>query len=146
MLTWIGILTSHIGFVKAVKVQQIALDRFPYRSPFGAIGSYIALAFLSLLILTKSFDVFVGTFDYKNFIVGYIGLPIYLIFLFGYKLRYRTKRVKSFEADLVTGVPTITAAEERAQHDAELETEDSGKTGVARIIAVIYRQGLSWMF
>lgn len=146
MLTWIGILTSHVCFVKATKAQQISADRFPYRSPFGATGSYIALAFLSILILTKSFDVFVGKFDYQNFIVGYIGLPVYLILLFGYKFRFRTKRVKKHEADLFTGVPTTTYAEEKAQHEAEIEAQAEGKTGVARVISVIYRRCLSWLF
>jgi amino acid transporter len=146
MLTWIGILVSHVGFIKATKAQQIPDDRFPYRSPFGLVGSYIALAFLSILILTKSFDVFVGGFDYKGFIVGYIGLPVYLTLLFGYKFWCGTKRVKNSEADLVTGVPTTSFAEERALHEAEMRERAKHQTGVARVIGQVYRRTLAWLF
>ncbi|CAG9978566.1 unnamed protein product [Clonostachys byssicola] len=146
MLTWIGILVSHVGFIKATKAQQIPDDRFPYRSPFGLVGSYIALAFLSILILTKSFDVFVGGFDYKGFIVGYIGLPVYLTLLFGYKFWRGTKRVTNSEADLVTGVPTISFAEERALHEAEERERAKDQTGVARVIGQVYRRTLAWLF
>ncbi|CAI6094996.1 unnamed protein product [Clonostachys chloroleuca] len=138
MLTWIGILVPHVGFIKATNAQQIPDDRFPYRSPFGLIGSYIALAFLSILILTKSFDVFVGGFDYKRFIVGYIGLPVYLTFLFGYKFWCGTKRVKNSEAHLVTGVPTISFTEERARHEAEVRERARHQMGVARVIGQVY--------
>jgi yeast amino acid transporter len=146
MLTWIGILASHVGFLKATRVQDISLDRFPYRSPFGLAGSYIALAFLSLFIITKSFEVFVGHFDYKNFIVGYIGIPVYLTCLIGYKVSRKTKMVKPFEADLITGVSTATYAEELAQHEAELNAEAKDKKGVPKIIAGVYKRTLSWMF
>ncbi|CAH0027969.1 unnamed protein product, partial [Clonostachys rhizophaga] len=146
MLTWIGILVSHVGFIKATKAQHIPDDRFPYRSPFGLIGSYIALTFLSILILTKSFDVFMGGFDYKGFIVGYIGLPVYLMLLFGYKFWCGTRRVKNSEADLVTGVPTISFAEERARHEVEVHERAKHQTGVVRVIGQVYRRTLAWLF
>lgn len=146
MLTWIGILASHVGFLKAIRAQSIALDRFPYRSPFGLAGSYIALAFLSLFIITKSFEVFVGHFDYKNFIVGYIGIPVYLICLIGYKISRKTKMVKPSEADLITGVSTATYAEYLAQHKAECNAETEDKKGVRKIMSAIYKRTLSWMF
>lgn len=146
LLTWISILVTHIGFCKAAKAQNIGADMFPYRSPFGAIGSWIALVFLSILILTKSFDVFIVQFDYQTFIVGYIGLPVYLCLLFGYKIVYKTKRVNASEADFVTGVPQISAAEELEQHRARLLEEESKLTGVAGKFALFYRKVLSRVF
>lgn len=146
MLTWVGILISHICFIKATQAQQIPNDRFPYRSPFGIAGSYVAVCFLAILITTKSFPVFVGTFDYKGFIVGYIGLPVYLTLLLGYKLWNSTKRVKSFEVDLTTGVPSIPFAEERARHEAELHEKAQNQRGVSRTVGAIYQRTLAWLF
>lgn len=119
---------------------------FPYRSPLGVVGSYVALAILIIIILTKSFDVFILSFDYKSFIVGYIGIPVYLIFIFGYKFWFGTRRVKSSEADLTTGVPEMTVSEERAKHQAALLAAETEQTGFAGRVAFFYRKVFSWLF
>jgi amino acid transporter len=87
LLTWISILVTHIYFVKARRAQGITNDQMPYIAPFGLIGSYIALFFCILIAFTKNFAVFAhdrsptgyGDFDYKNFITGYLGIPLYLM-------------------------------------------------------------------
>jgi amino acid transporter len=72
LLTWISILVAHIYFVKARRAQGVDEASMRYKSPFGLWGSYGALAFCCLVALTKNFDVFIGGFDYKNFITGYL--------------------------------------------------------------------------
>jgi amino acid transporter len=85
LLTWISILVTHIYFVKARRAQGITNDQMPYVAPFGLIGSYIALFFCILIAFTKNFAVFThdkktyGDFDYKNFITGYLGIPLFLM-------------------------------------------------------------------
>ena len=87
LLTWISILVTHIYFVKARRAQGITNDQMPYVSPTGLTGSYIALFFCILIAITKNFDAFVhdhskggyGDFDYKNFITGYLGIPLFLM-------------------------------------------------------------------
>lgn len=145
LLTWIGILCTHIGFRKAVKAQNLPAANFPYRSPFGILGSYIATGFLCVLIMTKSFGVFVQGFDYKNFIVGYIGLPIYLALVLGYKFIYKTKRVKPCQADLVTGVPTISWQVEKANHLAKISQKEH-VPGVKGKLTMFYDKVLSFLF
>ncbi|KAK6206708.1 amino acid permease [Colletotrichum tabaci] len=145
LLTWISILISHIFFCRARDVQSIDPAYIPYRAPFGIWGSYAALGFLIILTLTKGIEVFVGTFDYKNFIVQYIGIPVYLICIFGFKILKRSSRVHSATADLLTGVPLETVAEERAAFEAERreKEEASGNKGM---LARIYRKGFAWLF
>ncbi|TID04500.1 Dicarboxylic amino acid permease [Colletotrichum higginsianum] len=145
LLTWISILISHIFFCRARDVQSIDPAYIPYRAPFGIWGSYAALGFLIILTLTKGIEVFVGTFDYKNFIVQYIGIPVYLICIFGFKILKRTSRVHSATADLLTGVPLETVAEERAAFEAERreKEEASGNKGM---LARVYRKGFAWLF
>ncbi|EQB59204.1 amino acid permease [Colletotrichum gloeosporioides Cg-14] len=145
LLTWISILISHIFFCRAREAQQIDPAYIPYRAPFDKWGSYIALGFLIVLTLTKGIEVFVGTFDYKSFIVQYIGIPVYLICIFGYKIIKGSHRVRAKTADLATGVPEETVAEERAAVEAGRKEREAA-TGKRGTIAKIYRKGFSWLF
>ncbi|KXH65891.1 amino acid permease [Colletotrichum salicis] len=145
LLTWISILVSHIFFCRARTAQRIDAAYIPYRAPLGAWGSYIALGFLIILTLTKGIEVFVGTFDYKTFIVQYIGIPVYLICIFGYKIFKKSHRVRAETADLVTGVPENTVAEERAAAEAE-RREKEVAMGKKSAFAKVYRKGFAWLF
>jgi len=78
-----------------------------YRAPFGKWGSYFALFWCIIIAFTKNFPAFTkgsyGSFDYKNFITGYLGIPLYLIMIFGYKFIYKTKGHTPLDADIWTG-------------------------------------------
>lgn len=145
LLTWISILVSHIYFVRARRAQNIPDSSMPYKSPFGLWGSVVALFFCCLIALTKNFSVFTyspkyGKFDYKNFITGYLGIPLYLIMIFGYKLVKKTKGVKPHEADLFTGKDIIDADEmEWLAREAEMKA--NGKRP-----HVLYRYTLGYLF
>ena len=134
----------------------------PYKSPFGLWGSYGALAFCCLVALTKNFDVFIGGFDYKNFITGYLvsfssstvliltqrtnannlhqGIPLYLIMIAGYKIVKKTKQVKPEEADLWTGKAVVDADE--AEWIAKEAYEKANGLGPSPI----YRYTLGYLF
>lgn len=116
----------------------------PYISPFGIAGSLVALCFLVILTLTKGFQVFIGGFDYKSFVVQYIGVPVYLLCILGYKLAYKTERVNGSQADLATGVPTETPAEERRRVEAQkIQSDGEGRRSK---VSILYSKGLSWLF
>ncbi|KAL7955782.1 amino acid permease [Trichoderma compactum] len=144
LLTWISILVTHIFFRRACEIQQIPRERIPYTAPLGMYGSFAALSFLVILTLTKGFQVFMEDFDYKTFVVQYIGIPVYLLCIFGYKLVYKTRRVRSSRADLLTGVPTETLAEERSRVEAEKAQSRMGKKGSK--VSIFYSKVLSWLF
>ncbi|KAJ6086810.1 hypothetical protein N7467_005724 [Penicillium canescens] len=133
MLTWISVLVTHICFSRAVKAQQTPAEMFAYRAPLREWGSLGALVVLIILTITKGFEIFLFSFDYKNFIVQYIGVPVYLLCIFGYKIYFRTRRVKAFEADLVTGVATEPIAQAMARREAQREEQIATKSAYARI-------------
>ena len=54
----------------------------------------------------------VQTFDYKNFVTGYLGIPLYLILIFGYKFSKKSKTWGPLEADFYTGKDVIDREEE----------------------------------
>lgn len=115
LVVWISILYTHICFQRACRVQGINRKRdLPYQAPFSPYGSYVALIFCCIIAVFKGFNSIAGQngFNYKTFITSYIGIPVYLVLIFGYKIFYRTRRVRSVEADLVTGRVNIAKEEE----------------------------------
>lgn len=101
--------------------------------------------FLVILILTKGIEVFIGTFSYKEFIVQYIGVPIYLGLILGYKIVKKSQLVRAEAADLITDVPEETVAEEKAAVKAALREKEAA--AVTRgTLSKVYRRGFSYLF
>jgi len=145
LLTWISILVTHIWFRRACKAQGVTPKQLPYSAPLGIWGSYFSLFWCCLIALTKNFAAFThdkktyGNFDYKNFITGYLGIPLYLILLFGYKFIMKSKGVKPSEADLFTGKDVFDRDEEywkAVEHEKDAKRDGSW----------FYRTFLSWLF
>ena len=156
LLTWISILVTHIYFVKARRAQNVPNTSLAYTAPLGVAGSYGALALCIIVALTKNFTVFVhspktyGNFDYKNFITGYLGIPLYLLMIAGYKLYKRNPGVKAENADLWTGKAEIDREEEeflaeKARRKEELQS-GKGKRGMMGRGGWVYRRFVSWLF
>lgn len=144
LLTWISILVTHIYFRRARKAQGIRDADMPYTAPFGAWGSYIALFFCCLIAIFKNFDAFVpnpryGNFDYKTFITGYLGIPLYLGLIFGYKFTHRKSGISPEEADLFSGKDEIDR-EERAFLEAQAAAGEKGRG------SWFYRTFVAWLF
>ncbi|EKG15074.1 Amino acid/polyamine transporter I [Macrophomina phaseolina MS6] len=143
LLTWISILVTHIYFVRARQAQNVAKESLAYVSPFGIWGSYFALGFCILIAFTKNFPVFTkgsyGNFDYKNFITGYLGIPLYLIMIFGWKWWHKTEGIKPETADLWTGKDVIDREEQEflAQQAARMGDPNQ---------RTFYDRFVSWLF
>ncbi|KAK3676972.1 amino acid transporter [Recurvomyces mirabilis] len=146
LLTWISILVSHIYFKKALRAQGVNERDMRYRSPFGMWGSTVALVFCIIIAFTKNFTVFIhspktyGNFDYKNFITGYLGIPLYIFMIFGYKLIMRTKGVKPAEADLWTGKDVIDADEQ------EWLAKEAAEKASGKQASSLYRHTFGYLF
>ncbi|KAK6507750.1 hypothetical protein TWF481_006172 [Arthrobotrys musiformis] len=141
LLTWISILVSHIYFVRARNAQGVDPKTLAYKAPFGVAGTYFALFFCILIALTKNFDVFVGEFKYKTFITGYLGIPLYLLMIFGFKFIKKTKGIKPEEADLWSGKDAIDRDEEMWKiKDAEKKAAGVKDGGW------FYRTFVAWLF
>ncbi|KAI1335714.1 dicarboxylic amino acid permease [Xylariaceae sp. FL0016] len=143
LLTWISILTTHIWFVRARRAQGMADAMMPYTAPLGLWGSYGALAMCCLVALTKNYDVFVGDFStkYDTFITGYLGIPLYLMLIFGHKLWTKSRGVKPHECDFYTGKDVIDREEE--QFLAAKAEREAGKTNKG---GKFYKTWVSWLF
>jgi amino acid transporter len=117
LLTWISILVTHIYFIHARKAQGIPDTALAYVAPFGKWGSFGALFFCILISIFKGFNYFThspsyGAFDYKDFITAYLGIPLFLIMIFGFKLIMKSSGVRPEAADLYSGKAKIDREEE----------------------------------
>lgn len=148
ILTWISILVTHIYFVKARRAQGIEKHQLAYTAPFGLYGTYFALVFCIIIAIFKNFDVFIHVkgreggekFDYTNFITGYLGIPLYLGMIFGYKLLSHTKGWTPLTADLITGKDAIDREEEEFLANKAAKHSDKKSGGW------FYRRFVSWLF
>ncbi|ODQ66100.1 amino acid permease [Nadsonia fulvescens var. elongata DSM 6958] len=134
LLTWISILITHIGFMRACKAQGI--DRHTdlvYCAPLAPYGTYASLGFCVLVAFIKNFTAFIGEFDVSNFITGYLGIPVYLILFIGYKVVKKTKFVKPAEADLYTLKDIIDREEELFLIEQERQLLENPPRGITKI-------------
>ena len=143
-LTWITILLTHIRFVAARKRQGVSDAVLPYRAPCGVWGSWIALLFTCLMTITKSFTAFIPKFDVKSFITGYLGLPLYVILIVGYKLVEHTKWIKSDEADLFSGKREVDNEEAEFLEGKQARADE--RTGAKAFWYKVYEKGFGWLF
>ena len=151
ILTWISILIAHIGFVGARKAQGIDDSQLAYKSPFGAIGSYVSLVFCILIAFFKGFYLFcykltakkgtVPKFDTPTFVTTYLGIIIYIILFFGHMFWTKSRPVRAAEADLYSGKDKIDREEEEF-----LAAQAARKGGPETKWERIYRLTLGWAF
>lgn len=147
LLTWISILVTHIHFVKARRAQDVSDGVLAYRAPLGIWGSYIALFFCCLVALTKNFTVFLdsgkledGAFDIATFVTGYIGIPVYLILIFGHMLFTKSRGITALNVDLFTGKDLID------NEEMEFVERQREKAATATGRVKFYNRYISWLF
>lgn len=103
ILTWVSILITHLSFKRAQKAQGIPDSALAFRAPLGQVGSWIALFGCLVVSLTRIvvFIDHIGTgTGYHASIMSYLGIPLYLALLLGYKLVTRGKSVNPTTSDL----------------------------------------------
>ena len=93
-VAWLGIAVSHYRFRKGLIAQGISLDILPYQSPFFPWGPLFAFGMCLLVILGQSYDaVMGGQIDWIGMIATYIGIPLFLLLWWGYRIRRKTRFV-----------------------------------------------------
>ncbi|KAF4591690.1 Dicarboxylic amino acid permease [Ophiocordyceps camponoti-floridani] len=144
LLVWCSLLVAYICFLRARRAQKLPDSGMPYVAPQGLIGSYGALFFCVLITLTKNFTVFIrhdgSNFAYKDFITGYIGIPVYLALLFGHMIITKSRGIRPDEVDFFTGKEYVDA-EEKAFLEKEVAKRAASK-GWARF----YNRYVAWLF
>ena len=110
LFTWTSICVAYIKFYYALRAQGIDRNTLVFKSPFQPYLAWASLIFFSLIILFNGFGVFYP-FSIQDFATAYVGIPIYFILYFAWKLIKRTHWVPSSEVDLFTGKAALDAAD-----------------------------------
>ncbi|KAL7933273.1 amino acid permease/ SLC12A domain-containing protein [Trichoderma chlorosporum] len=144
LLTWGAILVTYLFFLRARRAQNIPDSAMPFVAPQGYWGTVVCLFFTILIGLTKNFDVFIHTaarkFDYKNFITGYLGIPLFIFLFFGHMLVTGSKGVPAHEADFYAGKEIIDAQEN--EYLEQQEAKRANSEGVHKF----YDRYVAWLF
>ncbi|KJZ72055.1 Dicarboxylic amino acid permease [Hirsutella minnesotensis 3608] len=144
LLSWISLLVTYIFFLKARRAQNIPDTAMPYVAPQGLWGTYFALFFCCLIALTKNFGVFIEhdgmKFDYKEFVTGYLGIPVYLCLLFGHMIVTKSRGIKAHEVDFYSGKDIIDL--EEAEYIEKQAAMRRRHTGWAKF----YDRFVAWLF
>jgi lysine-specific permease len=99
-IAWLGIAVSHYRFRRGYVSQGRDLKKLPYLSGFFPFGPVFAFVLCLIITLGQNYQAFLkDTIDWGGVAATYIGLPLFLIIWFGYKLSKGTKVVKYSEME-----------------------------------------------
>ncbi|CAM3562792.1 amino acid permease [Rahnella bruchi] len=99
-IAWLGIAISHYRFRRGYVSQGRDLKKLPYLSGFFPFGPIFAFVLCLIITLGQNYQAFMkDTIDWYGVAATYIGLPLFLIIWFGYKLTKGTKVVKYSEME-----------------------------------------------
>jgi lysine-specific permease len=100
-IAWLGIAISHYRFRKAYVAQGRDLNALPYKAKWFPFGPLFALILCTIVILGQNYSAFTGdSIDWYGILVSYIGLPLFLIVWFGYKIVKKTKLIPLDQCEL----------------------------------------------
>jgi len=99
-IAWLGIAISHYRFRKGYVAQGRDLADLPYRSGFFPLGPIFAFVLCLIITLGQNYQAFLSdTIDWGGVAATYIGIPLFLIIWFGFKLTRKTRFVKYSEME-----------------------------------------------
>ncbi|WP_281198374.1 amino acid permease [Staphylococcus schleiferi] len=107
-IAWVGIAISHYRFRKAFHGQNYDIDQLKYKAKLYPFGPILAGVLCTIVIIGQDVDLIQGGgFDLNRFLITYMGIPVFLIFFFYHKLKYKTKLIPVKEVNLDKNVETI---------------------------------------
>ncbi|KAH8169433.1 amino acid permease domain-containing protein [Sarocladium implicatum] len=104
LIAWATLCFSYIRFHRALKVQGVSRDTLPWKSPFQPYTAWFGFIGSTIITLIAGFPVFLkGNWNTSDFISTYVGIPIFILPIVGWKLVHRTKFVRAKDMDLWSG-------------------------------------------
>ncbi|USK74751.1 amino acid permease [Peribacillus frigoritolerans] len=100
-VTWVGIAIAHYRFRKAYAAQGLDLNALPFRAKGFPFGPIFALVLCIIIIIGQGYQAFSSDgIDWNSMFVSYIGLILFFVLWFGYKIKHKTKIIPLEECDL----------------------------------------------
>ncbi|MCM3672380.1 MULTISPECIES: amino acid permease [Peribacillus] len=100
-VTWVGIAIAHYRFRKAYAAQGLDMNDLPYRAKGFPFGPIFALVLCIIIIIGQGYQAFSSDgIDWNSMFVSYIGLILFFVLWFGYKIKHKTKIIPLEECEL----------------------------------------------
>jgi len=99
-ICWGSIAWSHYRFRKACNVQGIEKTKFYYTAKFYPFGPVMAAILTIVVIIGQSLSYISNTIDFGGLFIVYLGLPVFFIAYFWYKIKNKTKIIPYDKIDL----------------------------------------------
>lgn len=100
-VTWVGIAIAHYRFRKAYAAQGLDMNDLPFRAKGFPFGPIFALVLCMIIIIGQGYQAFSSDgIDWNSMFVSYIGLILFFVLWFGYKIKHKTKIIPLEECDL----------------------------------------------
>lgn len=92
LIAWATLSFCYIRFHHAMKVQGISRDTLPWKSPFQPYSAWVGFIGSTIFTLICGFPVFLkGSWNASTFVASYIGIPIFIVSIIGWKAIHRAK-------------------------------------------------------
>lgn len=99
-IAWLGIAISQYRFRKGLIAQGRDIDALPYKANLFPFGPIFAFVLCLIITLGQNYQAFLADkIDWYGVTATYIGLPLFFIIMFGYKLVKKTKFIKYKDMD-----------------------------------------------
>lgn len=99
-IAWLGIAISHYRFRVGYVLQGYNPDNLPYRSRFFPLGPVFAFVLCLIITLGQNYEAFLSAhIDWVAVSATYIGIPLFLVIWFGYKIAKGSRFVRYSEMD-----------------------------------------------
>ncbi|RDW58874.1 hypothetical protein BP6252_13350 [Coleophoma cylindrospora] len=108
LFTWGSVCIAFLRFRKAQMIMGLHNEARPFISKFQPYTAYLTLGFCVLIIVFNGFDVFLsGNWNVSNFLVAYIGIPIFFLLYGFWKLAKKSRLIPIAEIDILSGKDEI---------------------------------------
>ncbi|GFF45131.1 hypothetical protein CNMCM6936_006262 [Aspergillus lentulus] len=104
LIAWATLSFCYIRFYAALKAQGVHRDTLPWKGPLQPYAAWVGFIGSTIITLVAGFPVFLkGNWNTSDFVASYIGIPIFIVPIIGWKLWYRTKFARAANIDLWSG-------------------------------------------
>lgn len=92
LIAWSTLSFCYIRYHAALKAQGVSRDSLPWAAPFQPYAAWVGFIGSAIITLISGFPVFLkGNWSTSDFIASYVGIPIFIVPIIGWKLWHKTK-------------------------------------------------------
>lgn len=116
LFVWGCICIAHIRLRSGWAAQDMPVDRVPFRSPYGVIGSYVGLGLNILALIASFYNALYppgGSPNAEAFFQAYLAAPVFIALWIGWKIYIKEWKlfISAADMDLQTGLRLLDEAE-----------------------------------